>query len=130
MKSIADHIRPDRQCLVFSATCKTKIEKLIMHALYDPIKILCGDVGEANADVQQTIIVLDDLNAKFNWLFSNIVRLITSNCYLEKSFFFYNFYFFSGKSAYLCDKGEFIMLRINSLQFFYRKWKLRMWQRN
>lgn len=77
VKSIADHIRPDRQCLVFSATCKTKIEKLIMHALYDPIKILCGDVGEANADVQQTIIVLDDLNAKFNWLFSNIVRLIT-----------------------------------------------------
>ena len=28
VRSIADHIRPDRQCLLFSATFKKKVEKL------------------------------------------------------------------------------------------------------
>lgn len=71
VKSIADHIRPDRQCLVFrsidfidisiilvnfSATMKTKIEKLVVHALFFPIKIVCGDIGEANSDVAQTYV--------------------------------------------------------------------------
>ena len=77
VKSIADHIRPDRQCLVFSATCKAKIEKLVIHALYDPIKILCGDIGEVNTDVHQKIVVVKDEEEKFHWLFANIVKFIT-----------------------------------------------------
>ncbi|KAL7075369.1 hypothetical protein ACQ4LE_005354 [Meloidogyne hapla] len=76
VKSIADHIRPDKQCLVFSATCKPKIEKLIMHVLYNPIKILCGDIGE-NTLVQQQIIVLYNQEMKYEWLFRNIVNFIT-----------------------------------------------------
>lgn len=28
MRSIADHVRPDRQCLLFSATFKKKVERL------------------------------------------------------------------------------------------------------
>jgi ATP-dependent RNA helicase DDX42 len=79
VKSIADHCRPDRQTLVFSATCKSKVEKLVMHALYDPVKVVCGDIGEASTDVTQNILVLPDVQAKFNWLFSNIVKFITSN---------------------------------------------------
>uniref|UniRef100_A0A915LCN1 RNA helicase n=1 Tax=Meloidogyne javanica TaxID=6303 RepID=A0A915LCN1_MELJA len=76
VKSISDHIRPDKQCLVFSATCKPKIEKLIMHVLYNPIKILCGDIGE-NTCVQQQIIVLYNQEMKYEWLFRNIVNFIT-----------------------------------------------------
>uniref|UniRef100_A0A915LS29 RNA helicase n=1 Tax=Meloidogyne javanica TaxID=6303 RepID=A0A915LS29_MELJA len=76
VKSISDHIRPDKQCLVFSATCKPKIEKLIMHVLYNPIKILCGDIGE-NTCVQQQIIVLSNQEMKYEWLFRNIVNFIT-----------------------------------------------------
>uniref|UniRef100_A0A915NHS5 RNA helicase n=1 Tax=Meloidogyne floridensis TaxID=298350 RepID=A0A915NHS5_9BILA len=76
VKSISDHIRPDKQCLVFSATCKPKIEKLIMHVLYNPIKILCGDIGE-NTLVQQQIIVLYSQEMKYEWLFRNIVNFIT-----------------------------------------------------
>nr|CAD2140997.1 unnamed protein product [Meloidogyne enterolobii] len=76
VKSISDHIRPDKQCLVFSATCKPKIEKLIMHVLYNPIKILCGDIGE-NTLVQQQIIVLYNQEMKYEWLFRNIVNFIT-----------------------------------------------------
>lgn len=75
VKSIADHIRPDRQCLMFSATMKTKVERLAMHALHNPVKIVCGDVGEANADVQQHVFVLANLQAKFAWLHERIVQL-------------------------------------------------------
>ena len=28
VRSIADHVRPDRQCLLFSATFKKKVERL------------------------------------------------------------------------------------------------------
>lgn len=56
---------------------KNKVEKLVVHALFNPVKIVCGDVGEANADVEQTVIVMQDLQAKYDWLFANIVKLIT-----------------------------------------------------
>ncbi|CAK5094610.1 unnamed protein product [Meloidogyne enterolobii] len=83
VKSISDHIRPDKQCLVFSATCKPKIEKLIMHVLYNPIKILCGDIGE-NTCVQQQIIVLYNQEMKYEWLFRNIVNFITILIFVTK----------------------------------------------
>lgn len=78
MKSIADHIRPDRQCLMFSATMKKKVEKMVVHALNDPVKIVCGDVGEANADVQQLVHVLANAQEKWNWLSGRIVEFCTS----------------------------------------------------
>ena len=46
MKSISDHIRPDRQCLMFSATFKQKVERLARDALRDPVRIVQGEVGE------------------------------------------------------------------------------------
>lgn len=48
MQSISDHIRPDRQCLMFSATFKSKLEKLAREALTDPVRIVQGEVGEVN----------------------------------------------------------------------------------
>ena len=35
VRSIADHVRPDRQCLLFSATFKKKVEKLGLLHLFD-----------------------------------------------------------------------------------------------
>jgi hypothetical protein len=52
---------------------------LAIHALNDPIKIICGDFGEVNADVDQTIVVLPDIQSKYEWLYKNIVKLISSN---------------------------------------------------
>lgn len=46
VKSISDHIRPDRQCLMFSATFKTKVERLAREALRDPVRIVEGEIGE------------------------------------------------------------------------------------
>lgn len=60
---------------MFSATMKKKVEKLAMHALTNPVKIICGDVGEANADVKQTVVVLSNLQAKWDWINSKIVQL-------------------------------------------------------
>lgn len=79
MKSIADHIRPDRQCLMFSATMRKKVEKIVVHALNNPVKIVCGDIGEANADVCQIVHVLSNAQEKWNWLSSHIVEFCTSN---------------------------------------------------
>jgi ATP-dependent RNA helicase DDX42 len=51
------------------------VEKLAVHALDNPVKIVCGDVGESNEDVSQSVYVLPDAQAKFNWLSSRIVEL-------------------------------------------------------
>lgn len=60
---------------MFSATMKKKVEKLAIHALVNPVKVICGDVGEANADVKQSIFVLSNLQAKWDWINSKIVEL-------------------------------------------------------
>ena len=71
-----------RQCLMYSATFKRKVEQLAYHALQVPVKVVCGDVGEANADVLQTVHVLPDAQAKWNWLTSKIVNLASSEHFI------------------------------------------------
>lgn len=53
VRSIANQVRPDRQTLLFSATFKRRIEKLARDILSDPVRVVQGDVGEANKDVTQ-----------------------------------------------------------------------------
>lgn len=77
VRSICDHVRPDRQTLLFSATFKKKIEKLARDILTDPIRIVQGDVGEANTDVTQIMLVMPQSD-KCQWLLNNIVQF-TSN---------------------------------------------------
>jgi hypothetical protein len=49
--SIADHVRPLRQTLLFSATFKKKVEKLAREILVDPIRIIQGSLGEVRFDL-------------------------------------------------------------------------------
>ncbi|WKY01721.1 hypothetical protein Q1695_015601 [Nippostrongylus brasiliensis] len=77
VKSISDHIRPDRQCLMFSATFKHKVERLARDALRDPVRIVQGEVGEANADVIQTVEVLPRQDTKWVWLTERLVNFGT-----------------------------------------------------
>ncbi|CAF1575626.1 unnamed protein product [Adineta ricciae] len=74
VRSIADHIRPDRQCLLFSATFKKKVEKLARDILTDPVRIVQGEVGEANQDVLQIVHILPNGSAKWTWLLSKLVE--------------------------------------------------------
>ncbi|XP_058794608.1 ATP-dependent RNA helicase DDX42 [Phymastichus coffea] len=83
VKSICNHVRPDRVTLLFSATFKKRIEKLARDALTDPIRIVQGDVGEANTDVTQHVIVFhNNPTGKWIWLNQNIVEYLSSGSLL------------------------------------------------
>jgi superfamily II DNA/RNA helicase len=84
---------------MFSATFQPKIEKLASYALSNPVKILSGEVGEANKDVVQIVQILPDLEAKLNWLFGHLVEFCTG---IQFRLFLY--VFFSRKSAHICHK--------------------------
>ncbi|KAF6197729.1 hypothetical protein GE061_008695 [Apolygus lucorum] len=81
VRSICDHVRPDRQTLLFSATFKKKIEKLARDVLIDPVRILYGDVGYANADVEQKIVMILPTN-KLPWLLGNLVDFTSAGSVL------------------------------------------------
>jgi len=78
MRSIVNHIRPDRQTLLFSATFKKKIANLAQDILSDPIKITIGKLGQANEDIRQQVVILQNNAEKWNWLFQNLERFLTS----------------------------------------------------
>ncbi|RWS26059.1 ATP-dependent RNA helicase DDX42-like protein, partial [Leptotrombidium deliense] len=78
VRSICDHVRPDRQCLMFSATFKKKVERVARDVLTDPIKVIQGELGEANEDVEQIVKVLADGSEKWEWLNAKLVEF-TSN---------------------------------------------------
>eukprot|EP00061_Rhincodon_typus_P017965 g46922.t1 len=48
VRSLANHVRPDRQTLLFSATFRKKIERLARDILVDPIRVVQGDIGEVD----------------------------------------------------------------------------------
>ena len=81
MRSICNHVRPDRQTLLFSATFKKRIEKLARDVLTDPIRVVQGDVGEANQDVSQVVQVMAP-TAKYNWLVQNLVDFMSTGSVL------------------------------------------------
>lgn len=81
VRSICNHVRPERQTLLFSATFKKKVEKLARDVLTDPVRIVQGDVGEANTDVTQIVCVMPQ-TAKLNWLTKNIVQFLSTGSLL------------------------------------------------
>lgn len=82
VRSVCNHVRPDRQTLLFSATFRKRIEKLAKDALKDPIRISQGVTGQANEDVTQHVFLLADQQAKRNWLFSRLVELLSAGSVL------------------------------------------------
>lgn len=82
VRSICNHVRPDRQTLLFSATFKKRIEKLARDILTDPIKVVQGEVGEANESVTQFVHVFDSGPFKWEWLLSHLVDFTSSGSVL------------------------------------------------
>ncbi|XP_076460295.1 ATP-dependent RNA helicase DDX42-like [Babylonia areolata] len=75
VRSIADHVRPDRQTLLFSATFRKRVEKLARDILVDPVRVVQGEVGEANEDVTQFVQILPSNGpAKWTWLVRRLVE--------------------------------------------------------
>lgn len=82
VRSVCNHVRPDRQTLLFSATFKKRIEKLARDTLHDPVKISQGVLGQANEDVTQHVLLLNNPQEKRNWLFSHLVELLSAGSVL------------------------------------------------
>ncbi|KAG7459764.1 hypothetical protein MATL_G00214200 [Megalops atlanticus] len=82
VRSIASHVRPDRQTLLFSATFRKKIEKLARDILVDPIRVVQGDIGEANEDVTQLVEVLPSGLEKWGWLTRRLVEFTSAGSVL------------------------------------------------
>ncbi|PAA88539.1 hypothetical protein BOX15_Mlig009050g1 [Macrostomum lignano] len=68
VRSIANHVRPDRQTLLFSATFKRRVERLVRDILTDPIRICQGELGEANQDVRQFVEIFRQPEDKWIWM--------------------------------------------------------------
>jgi ATP-dependent RNA helicase DDX42 len=60
--------------LLFSATFKKKIEKLARDILNDPIRVVQGEIGEANEDITQVVFVMQAGPDKWSWLTSKLVQ--------------------------------------------------------
>jgi len=82
VRSIANNVRPDRQCLLFSATMKKKVEWLCRDILSDPIRIVVGELGEANEDVVQAVEIMKNGHQKWKWLLSHIVEFTSGGSVL------------------------------------------------
>uniref|UniRef100_A0A0B7ALJ4 RNA helicase n=1 Tax=Arion vulgaris TaxID=1028688 RepID=A0A0B7ALJ4_9EUPU len=82
VRSIANHVRPERQTLLFSATFRKRVEKLARDILADPIRVLQGEVGEANEDVTQVVEVLPLGPAKWTWLMRRLVSFTSEGSVL------------------------------------------------
>uniref|UniRef100_A0A8C8DJ97 ATP-dependent RNA helicase DDX42 n=1 Tax=Oryzias sinensis TaxID=183150 RepID=A0A8C8DJ97_9TELE len=82
VRSIASHVRPDRQTLLFSATFRKKIERLARDILVDPIRVVQGDIGEANEDVTQVVEILLSGSDKWAWLTRRLVEFTSAGSVL------------------------------------------------
>lgn len=82
VRSICDHVRPDRQTLLFSATFKSKTEHLARKIVDDPIKIVQKNLGEANEDVKQHVVTFSEAAKKWNWLVNKMVEFTSSGSVL------------------------------------------------
>ncbi|CAG9864424.1 unnamed protein product [Phyllotreta striolata] len=82
VRSVCNHVRPDRQTLLFSATFRRRIEKLAKDALSNPVKISQGTTGQANEDVTQHAVLLPNQEAKREWLFGKLVELLSAGSVL------------------------------------------------
>lgn len=75
VRSVANHVRPDRQTLLFSATFRKKIERLARDILNDPIRVVQGDIGEANEDITQIVEIMVSGPDKWDWLTRRLVEM-------------------------------------------------------
>jgi len=77
VRSICNHVRPDRHCSLFSATFKKRIEKLARDVLTDPIKIVQGELGVASEAVTQIVKVCPLGGYKWQWLTKSLVQFMS-----------------------------------------------------
>ena len=68
--------------LLFSATFKRKVERLARDILSDPVRVVQGDIGEANEDVTQITEVFKKRDDKWPWLAQHLVNFTSQGAVL------------------------------------------------
>ena len=63
--------------MLFSATFRKKVERLCRDVLADPVRVVIGDVGEANTDITQFAYVVKEPKDKWTWLTKHIVEFVS-----------------------------------------------------
>ncbi|GBP16075.1 ATP-dependent RNA helicase DDX42 [Eumeta japonica] len=82
VRSICNHVRPDRQALLFSATFPRKVERLVRDALHDPVRVQHGAAGEASGLVRQHVQIFNTPDQKWQWLLDNLVEFLSAGSIL------------------------------------------------
>lgn len=67
---------------MFSATFKRKVERLARDILSDPVRVVQGDIGEANEDVTQHVQVFKKREDKWPWLSQRLVEFTSQGAVL------------------------------------------------
>ena len=79
LKGLLQHVRPARQAIFCTATLPRKLDGLVRGALRDPVRVVVGGGDSAstvNDRVAQRAHVLPAAHHKWNWLATNLERLI------------------------------------------------------
>ncbi|CAF4931584.1 unnamed protein product [Pieris macdunnoughi] len=82
VRSICNHVRPERQALLFSATFPRRVEKLARDALHDPVRVQHGAAGEACHLVTQHVRIFHRPEEKWPWLLQNLVEFLSAGSVL------------------------------------------------
>ncbi|CAK1580656.1 unnamed protein product [Parnassius mnemosyne] len=78
VRSICNHVRPERQALLFSATFPRRVERLARDALHDPVRVQHGAAGEACDLVTQHVRIFNKPEEKWSWLLNNLVEFLSA----------------------------------------------------
>lgn len=79
--SLSD-LAPPTAALLFSATFRKKVERLCRDVLSDAVRVVIGDLGEANTDIAQTALVLNQSHEKWVWLTEHLVEFLSAGSIL------------------------------------------------
>lgn len=82
VRSICNHVRPERQALLFSATFPRRVERLARDALHDPVRVQHGAAGEPAHLVTQHVRIFNKPEEKWSWLLSNLVEFLSAGSVL------------------------------------------------
>lgn len=59
IKKIFSQIRPDKQCVLFSATFARKMESLARDTLHDPVEVIVGGISVVAPEIKQHVELFD-----------------------------------------------------------------------
>ncbi|SMN22568.1 similar to Saccharomyces cerevisiae YBR237W PRP5 RNA helicase in the DEAD-box family [Maudiozyma saulgeensis] len=85
---IMKSIRPDKQCVLFSATFPNKLRSFAVRVLHKPLSITVNSSNMVNENIEQSFVVCDSSTEKFGVLLSilsNQTNNVTSNAQNDES---------------------------------------------